>query len=56
MNTQIDTQQNVKIIDLIKQEEQILERLNITKQTKLFNYIGTNKDISYTALYKIYYD
>lgn len=52
----MDTQQNVKIIDLVEQDQQTLERLNITKQTKLFNYLSENEDIPYTVLYKVYYD
>ena len=45
-----------KVIDLVESDEQTLDRLNITKQTKLFTYIETGEETLYTTLYKVYFE
>lgn len=45
-----------KTIDLVEHKEQTLDRLNITKQTKLFTYVKVAEEIPYTTLYKIYFE
>lgn len=50
----MDTQN--KVIDLVESDEQTLDRLNLTKQTKLFTYINPSEDTPYTTLYKVYFE
>lgn len=45
-----------KTIDLVEYKEQTLDRLNITKQTKLFTYVKATEEMPYTTLYKVYFE